>query len=903
VWPPMDATTSDAKLTPMMRQYFSVKSEHPSAIVLFRMGDFFETFFDDAKECARLLDLTLTARSKEKDVPMAGVPHHAVDGYVSRLIELGRTVVLVDQVEDPRQAKGLVKREVTDILSPGTFLDPGAPPRSSTFLVSLLAEDDRWALAALDLSTGEFSATFGEEDEALFDELERIGVREILVAESALESSRIERLKAEIPKAAITPVQDLSFESREARSALVRVFGDEERAALERVHDPRSLRAAGAAIAYVEKMQPRKGAMDARAPSLTHIRELRPYLPGDALVLDAEARAHLELFRAADGGRTGSLLGAIDQAITAMGGRLVARWLAYPLRDLEKIADRQDAIAALLAATSALDLLREELRGVSDIERLAGRAVLHRATPRDLGALRAALERAPKLLERVKAIGASRMLAEISATDRVEDVRDVLSSALVDSPPVDLEAGEIFRAGWDAELDRLSELARNGKGLIAAMEAEEKERTGISSLKVRYNRVFGYYIEVTRPNLKLVPTHYIRKQTTANGERFYTEALRDLETEVLSAEEKRIERTRTLFVDLVDRVAADARRLGRLARAIAELDALGGFASAAEKRGYVRPVVDDSGVIEIADGRHPVIELLSESLGERFVPNDLLLTPDKSLMIITGPNMAGKSTIMRQTALIVILAHMGVFVPAGSAHIGLCDRVFTRVGASDDLSRGRSTFMVEMMETARILRSATARSLILLDEIGRGTSTFDGLSIAWAVAEHLHDRVGAKTMFATHYHELTEIARDKPRATNQHVAVKEWNEQIVFLRKLLPGSTNRSYGVQVARLAGLPRVVVDRAKEVLARLEAQDLAAGDGSRIGADKSSRQLFLFTPQKSATDPDLEAIARRISALSIDDMTPRKALDELAELKEMLADPAERPKVARINKSESR
>jgi DNA mismatch repair protein MutS len=897
-----------ASLTPMMRQYFAVKAEHPNAIVLFRIGDFFETFYEDAEQAAKLLDLTLTARSKEKDrVPMAGVPHHAVDGYVSRLVELGKTVVLVDQVEDAKLAKGLVKREITDILSPGTFLDPNAPPRLATYLVALdLGAGKRagFGLAALDLSTGEFRATSGEDGDVLLEELLRLDMREIVISESRRSDERIARIEKELPKTAITAVAE-DFFSRRGRDALLHTFGQEELAALEKVHSREALAASGAALAYVEKLQPRKGQFDARAPVFFHLKELRPYVPGDSLVLDREARLHLELFRgSSDGGRRGSLLGAIDEAVTAMGGRTVVRWLAYPLVDRAAIARRQDAIGALVEVPSLLDRIRVELREIGDLERLVGRSVLHRATPRDLALLRSTLERAPLLLRAAEAASRgngelhdlipasdtapkSALLSAIASTDPAADVQDLLARALADEPPIDLDEGDIFRASWDAELDRLSALAKSGKDLIAKMEAEEKGKTGISSLKVRYNRVFGYYIEITKANLRLVPSHYIRKQTTANGERFYTEALQKLETEVLSAEEKRLERTRSLFVALVDEVAKEAKRLLGVARAIAELDALSGFAYLAEKRGWARPEIAEDGAIDIADGRHPVLELFSEELGERFVPNDLSISDERSLMIITGPNMAGKSTIMRQTALIVILAHMGVFVPAKSARIALVDRIFTRVGASDDLSRGRSTFMVEMNETARILRSATSRSLILLDEIGRGTSTFDGLSIAWAVAEYLHDRVGAKTLFATHYHELTEIARDKARAVNHHVAVKEWNEQIVFLRKLQPGSTNRSYGVQVARLAGLPKLVVDRAKEVLASLEAQALSAGDGSWASRRRAlDGQLFLFQePAKKEREKALEDVARALEAIEIDDITPRHALDELARLKTML------------------
>ncbi|MCK6552387.1 DNA mismatch repair protein MutS, partial [Myxococcota bacterium] len=833
-------------------------------------------------------------------------------------------------------------REITDIHSPGTFLDPNAPPRVPTYLVALeLASADKkrrkpgstaWGLAALDLSTGEFRATSGDEDELLMDELGRLGARELCISSERKGDARIERLQSELPKTALTWVHGDRYGAARAKDTVAKKLGADEVKALEPILGDEALVAAGIALGYVEETQAKAVAdgKEKREP-LRHVQELRPYLPGEALVLDLQARAHLELFRAAgDGGKRGSLIGAIDEAITAMGGRLLGRWLAYPLRESRAIHERQDAVAALVARPTSLDRMREALRAVADLERLVGRVVMQRATPRDLGVLRTTLEQVPVILAEARVASGldaggslrpgddgfaleaddpstprSELLSRLASADACTDVVEYLARALVDEPPVDLEAGDIFRAGFDLELDRLSELAKNGKSMIAAMEADEREKTGISSLKVRYNRVFGYYIEITRSNLKNVPSRYIRKQTTANGERYYTEALRELETEVLSAEDKRTTHTRKLFHELVERVGREVKRLRRLAEALATLDVLGGFARIAEQRSWTRPVVDDGGAIELVDGRHPVLEQLSADLGERFVPNDLVISGDKSLMIITGPNMAGKSTIMRQTALVVILAHMGAFVPAKSARIGLVDRIFTRVGASDDLSRGRSTFMVEMTETARILRSATRHSLILLDEIGRGTSTFDGLSIAWAVAEHLHDHVGAKTLFATHYHELTELCRDKPRSTNHHVEVKEWNDQIVFLRKLLPGPTNKSYGVQVARLAGLPKGVVERAKTVLASLEAQALAAGDASAVERfapvprprmRSKAAQLFLFgggPGDDEVSEPPAPAmlpvgsaeVIEALESMSLDDLTPRQALERLFELKDLL------------------
>ena len=921
----VDERLNAKKITPMMRQYLGVKKEHPGSVILFRMGDFFEAFYEDAEECARLLELTLTARSKEKDIPMAGVPHHAIDTYLARLIELGRTVVLVDQIEDPKQAKGLVRRAVTRVLSPGTFVDPHAPPRMVSYLVSIAFSPARgrkkgfgeWGLAALDLSTGEFRATSGPELEALLEELARLGTREVLVYEGLRGDEKLQRIQDALEKVTITYLGEASHSRQQATAALADTLGEDEVKGLKTTLPEVALVAAGRCLMYAKETQLRPEAVDLRGKaSLNHVESLRPYVPGEALVLDAQARDHLELFSSqGEGGTTGSLIGAIDEAVTSMGGRLLVRWLAYPLRDVWAIHDRQDAIAALLSAPTLLDQLRRALTQVSDMERLLGRVVMGRAGPRDLSALRAALFQAPAVLtcassaafgmdsippaisgksspEKLK----SAHLKGLAQVDDCADVLEAIDGALVEDPPNDL-TGQLFRDGFDSDLDELMDLSRNGKSKIAALEAKEKEQTGITSLRVRYNKVFGYYIEVTKTNLKLVPKRYVRKQTTVNSERFFTEELKELETKVLHAEERRISRTAELFNALLIKVSARVSHLRALSKTIAELDVLSSFAHLAEQRSWVRPVVDESTALDIQDGRHPVIEQLSTELGETFVPNDISICGDERLMIITGPNMAGKSTIMRQTALIAILAHMGAYVPAKSAKVGLLDRVFTRVGASDDLSRGRSTFMVEMNETARILRSATDRSLILLDEIGRGTSTFDGLSIAWAVAEYIHDKIGAKTLFATHYHELTEICRDKKHAINRHVAVKEWNEDIVFLRKLLPGATNRSYGVQVARLAGLPAAVITRARQVLDSLEAQALTAGDESavtylaksRAPTEKAKEQMHLFSVPpplpEPKVDPVVEEVVGMLEGMSVDDITPRQALDHLAALQEKL------------------
>ncbi len=922
---PEEAPGEGPERTPMMRQYLGVKDQHPDAIILMRMGDFFEAFYEDAKTISQLLDLTLTARSKEKDpTPMAGVPHHAVDGYIARLVELGKTVVLVDQVEDPRKAKGLVRREITRILSPGTFVDPGAPPRAVSYLVALsFAEHElppgaeapppepksaparakvqarrRFGLALLEVSTGEFRATSGEDADVLIDELRRLNPREIVVSEQFRGDLRLARIAAELPRVALTHAALSEPPKALAARALGERLGSDEATALSSILSEEAIQAAGLALDYAERTQLAAASFERQAGgNLGHVAELRPYVPGDALVLDPEAITHLELFRTqGDGSPAGSLLFALDEAVTAVGGRLLRRWLARPLVDLAEIRARQQAVADLVSAQGTLDELRAALREIYDLERLIGRVAMGRSTPRDLAALRSSLGQAPRILGLLRSAEALRasedlagaeppgLLARLASTDALPALAEMLTQTLVDDPSTELGTGRVFRTGFDPELDRLIALSERGKEVLLEIERRERERTGISSLKIRYNRVFGYFIEITKANLRAVPSDYIRKQTTAGGERYYTEELKTYEEQISSADDLRIERERELFQKVVRQVAAVAKGLMRLSHAIATADVLASLAYVAERRGYCRPEVDGGDRIEIGDGRHPVIERLAEGLGEAFVPNDLEIGDGERLMIITGPNMAGKSTIMRQTALLVLLAQMGSFVPAKRARVGLVDRIFTRVGASDDLSRGRSTFMVEMSETARILRAATRRSLILLDEIGRGTSTFDGLSIAWAVAEHIHDVIGAKTLFATHYHELTEICRDKPHARNFHVEVKEWKDRIVFLRKLVAGPTNRSYGVQVARLAGLPKPVVDRARAVLDSLEAQNL------RAGRDPSAHdgQLLLFgakTPIVASAPPPRDPISEALLALDLDELSPRQAYDQLRQWRDKL------------------
>jgi DNA mismatch repair protein MutS len=859
-----------------MRQYLDIKDQHPDAIVLFRLGDFYEMFFEDAVIGARLLDLALTTRDKGKDdaVPMCGVPHHAARVYIAKLTELGHNVVLCEQTEDPRLAKGLVKREVVRIVTPGVVLDDEVlDPKLPRYLAAVvpgprpaaggIPQGGSAGLAYLDATTGELCATELPLT-AVLDELVRVAPREVLAASALLgDTGPLAAIRARyrVPWNAAAIPDDAG-----ARSELGALA---PRDAADR---PLAVRAAAAAIAYARATQP-TGALP--------VVRLQLYQPSDSVVLDEAAIANLELTETLIGKRKqGSLLEVIDDTATAPGGRLLRRWLLYPLVDVAQIRRRQDAVAWLVERTALCDAIRRALSRIADLERLAGKAMLGVATPRDLGRLRDALANLPDLIalvrsgqDRPPALGVLGELPPVldlaACADRqLPELAGRLAAALVDEPPALLKDGSVIRAGYDATVDESRRLADGGKDEILAIEDREQKGSGIASLKVRYNRVFGYYIEVTKTHLTKVPSHYIRKQTIATGERFVTAELAELERRVLSAEDTLAAREAELFRAEVAAVAERARQIAAAGAALAVLDAASSLAAVAARRGYCRPVVDDGLALDIVDGRHPVIEAMLPA--GTFVPNDTRLDPNaEQLVLITGPNMAGKSTYMRQVVHIVLLAQIGGFVPARSATIGVCDRVFTRVGAADDLSRGDSTFMVEMRETASILAKATRRSLVVLDEVGRGTSTFDGVSIAWAVAEFLHDAIGARTLFATHYHELVALADSRPRVRNVSVAVREHKGEIVFLRRVVPGGANKSYGIDVARLAGLPRSVIARSRQIMSQLEG-------GSQLG---SSTQLSLLP---TAAPPP--AIAR-LAAIDVNRITPLEALQLLAELKNLV------------------
>ena len=869
-------------VTPAMRQYFEAKRQYRHAIVFFRMGDFYEMFYEDALVAARALDLTLTSRSKDSSgtaVPMCGFPYHAADGFIARLVKKGYRVAICEQVEDPKKAKGVVKREVVRVISPGTLSDAGyLDAREPSFLMAISPISGanhkavEYGVALLDLSTGEFDVAEynGPEGlQALQDEIAVLRPREIVVASGY-------DVKTEIPEVArlelpITEVDGWHFDLESARQTLLeqlRVssldgFGLERR--------PAAVAAAGALVRHLR---------DTQKAELAHVRSVRLKHAGDTLLIDPTTLKHLEVVEAMDGGRQGSLLHEIDRTVTAMGGRLLRAWLLRPLVVLERIRDRLDAVEELAIRSTDRAKVRDAFKGIQDLERMMSRIALSTAGPRDLAGLRASLAVVPRaslLLEDCEAPLVRSLRGEL---DELADVRGWIESTIADEPPALARDGGFVRDGVDPDLDDLRHISRSGRQVIAEMEERERTRTGISSLKIRFNRVFGYYIEISKSNLKSVPDDYLRKQTIAGGERFITPALKEYEEKVLGADEKILERELAMFEALRAKVAAEAPRVLDTARAIAALDVLAALAETASVCNYAKPHVSDSDELVGTDVRHPVVERLA---GGAFVANDIRLdTTLNQLVIITGPNMGGKSTYLRQVALLCLLAQTGSFVPAREAKVGIIDRLFARVGASDNIARGQSTFMVEMQETAQILNGATSRSLVVLDEIGRGTATFDGLSIAWSVAEFLakHGPARPKTLFATHYHELTDLADAFPGVINAHVAAREWKDDIVFLHKILPGRSDRSYGIQVARLAGLPPPVIARARDILHALEQDELSRGGRPAISGQRPApqAQLGLF----ESVSPAAERLRDRLREVDINRTTPLDALQLLQELK---------------------
>ncbi len=863
--------------TPLMRQWREAKLRHPDALLFFRVGDFYELFRQDAEEGSRLLGLTLTSRNNgaAAEVPMAGVPAKALDDYLGRLIKLGRRAAICDQVEDPATAQGIVRREVVETVTPGTVLHDGLlDARRNNFLVVLTpVSDGQVGLASADLSTGEFAVEcVGLE--TLSSELGRLGPAELLLPASMKDPSEDTGWSTRLSDATPTYRDDWIFDESVSRDELIARY---------RVHsldgmgfqstDGILVSAAGALVQYVREIQP-GGAAQLQRPTIRR--------PGSEMLLDEMTRRNLELIEPLRVGEDGgTLIDVLDDSVTAMGARLLRRWTLRPLVDPDPIWKRLEAVAELVDNREMRVELRDRLKGIQDIERLSGKVGAGRVGPRDLLALGRSLDALPGLLA-VSAEARASVLEELTtADDLLVDVADRIRACLADDAPQSLSEGGVVRSGFSSELDDLRETRDGAREFIASLQTRERERTGVGSLKVGYNRVFGYYLEVTKANLDRVPSDYVRKQTLTNAERYFTPELKQWEERVTSAEERILTLEARLFQELRDAIADHVPRLQRAGQRVAALDAVVTLAHVAVRRRYVRPEVHTGFELEIRGGRHPVVETMMPR--EEFIPNDVVLGDDGWMIILTGPNMAGKSTVLRQVGLIQLMAQIGSFVPADAARIPLCDRIFTRVGASDNLARGQSTFMVEMNESAAIVHGATSRSLVLLDEIGRGTSTYDGVSIAWAITEHLHEEVGAKTIFATHYHELTQLGDLLRGVKNMNVAVREAGEDIVFLRRLESGGADRSYGIQVARLAGLPRPIIRRALELLAELEGSHSGGGEGlGRRGVYRPRStpgldQLPLFVRE----DPVID----RIRGLEPDDMTPLEALSLLHSIRREL------------------
>jgi DNA mismatch repair protein MutS len=849
--------------TPLMRQYHAVKQQVPNALLLFRLGDFYELFYEDAITASRELEITLTARNKEKGqpIPMCGVPYHAAEGYLSRLIQKGYRVAICDQMEEAGPGKKLVKREVTRVVTPGTATESSLlRSHENNYLGSVFCNGSRAGLAHADITTGEFRATEIDVTDVNAT-LENLNVREVLAAESV----------AGLPGLR-TVIDDWIFGLDHADRALREHFRLLTLDGCGLSDRPLAVSAAGAILHYLHETQ--KSALD-------HLDRPTYYDRSDSMILDAVTVRNLELLEPLFAGESkeSTLIHVLDQTCTGMGGRLLRNRLLRPCLQLQEIEARLDAVQETLHATIARSEIRKLLAQVLDLERLLAKLTLGTAGPRELLALGRSLTVVPLLKDHISSFETARLRHIASELDEIPELRDRILNAIAEEPPASLADGGTIRSGYHTELDELRDTSRNSRQYIAQIETRERGRSGIQSLKVRFNNVFGYYIEITKANLHLAPGDYERKQTLVNAERFTTPELKELESKILDAEEKMLALEREIFQELRQFAAEHASRIRQTASAVAELDVTCTLALVAAENRYTRPGFSDSGEIRVVAGRHPVIEKLAEKEATRFIPNDLYFdTESQFIAVITGPNMGGKSTYLRQAASIVILAQMGSFVPADSAALSIIDRVFTRIGAADNLARGRSTFMVEMTETAVILNTATSRSLVVLDEIGRGTATYDGLSLAWAVIEHIHQRIRARTLFATHYHELTELADQLPGIRNLHVSVKEAGDQVIFLRKVEPGRADRSYGIEVARLAGLPVSVIERAREILALHERSEQAVTEELAPRGTPAPMQIQLFEPVNYQ-------IAERIRNLKVDELRPIEALQLLQQLQQEL------------------
>lgn len=867
-----------ADTTPLMEQYWAIKNKHKEQILFFRMGDFFELFYEDAKIASEVLGLTLTSRGHGTSgaVPLAGFPHHAIEGYLAKMVKAGYKVAICEQVEDPKKAKTIVKREVIEVVTPGTvFSDEMLESKQNNFLVSVYFKGEICGLAKADLTTGEFSVTeFSLKD--VQDNVLNSQPSEVLVSEE--QSDFLKKNVRNIINFTITRLEEWLFSYTFAYETLTRHFKTSSLKGFGCEDLDAGISAAGVLLHYLQEN---------KKSELSHIRKLSRTYPGQYMILDPATLRNLEILTTLMGERKeGSLISIIDRTITPMGGRLLRNWVQFPLRSVREINARLDAVEELFNSVDLRADLQKMLKSIGDLERLISKISARRGNGRDFNALKDSLLKLPEIKQILQKME-SRFLKRICDNlQPLQDTTDLIERAITDDPPITITEGGLIREGYNADLDEFRKIAFSGKKWIATLQEMEREKTGIPSLKVGYNKVFGYYIEVTKTHLTKVPESYIRKQTLVNAERYITPDLKEYEEKVLTAEEKMAALEYELFEDIRQKISDQSEVIQNNAHLIAQLDVVRSLSEVAEAENYVKPVINDGQTIEIKEGRHPVVENLLP-VGEQFIPNDTFLSTDKEqVLIITGPNMAGKSTYIRQVGLITLLAQMGSFVPAKSAVIGVVDRIFTRVGASDNLAGGESTFLVEMNEMANILNNATHESLILLDEIGRGTSTFDGLSIAWSVAEYLHNhpKVAAKTLFATHYHELTELALILPRVKNYNVDVKEWGDQIVFLRKIVAGGCDHSYGIQVARLAGLPEHVISRAREVLANLENDELTPSHqprlarSSKINQNNGSFQLDLFMRKEESR------FKQQLQEIDINNLTPLQALTKLAELKKM-------------------
>lgn len=892
-------TTSERTPTPAMQRYLEVKAQHPHAILLFRMGDFYELFYEDAVVASKAVGLTLTSRDKSSTnpIPMAGFPYHQLDGYLQKLVRAGFRAAICEQMEDPKLAKGPVKRDVTRVVTPGTLTEDSLlDPRESNFLACVFPTKEDCGLAWLEVSTGRFLMA-DLKPEHVVDEIARIRPAECIVPENSHDLPLMQSL-SQVGQMLVSDRPPWSFSLEQCKRLLLEQFQVRTLSGFDIDHDTPGVTAAGALLEYVRETQ---------KSGLGHITRLEPYRRGASLLIDEATRRSLELTRTLkDGQREGSLLAVIDETVTPMGARLLAEWLSNPLTDPARISLRLDAVQELVTDGSFCRELREQLQEAYDLQRLTARVATGRCSPRDLVCLARTLALLPKLKAKLSGRAARRLTELEGRLDLCPEIRSDIETALVEEPPMLTSDGGMIREGYNAQLDEWRDLARGGKDWITRYQADEIQRTGIPNLKVGFNKVFGYYLECTAVQAEKVPADYIRKQTLKNYERFITPPLKEYEEKVLRAEGQAVQLEQELFNALRDRVSMQSPRLREIAEILAEIDALAGLGTLAVRAGYCRPEITTDPVLDIREGRHPVLDRLKPS-GE-FVPNDVRMgrndgdskpstdsdpstsnsEPDDSelpaglMQLITGPNMAGKSTYIRQAALITVMAQMGSFVPAASARIGIADRVFARVGASDELGKGQSTFMVEMTETARILNSATKNSLVILDEIGRGTSTYDGISLAWAITEYLHDVTGCRTMFATHYHELTQLTQSLNQCANWNVAVREDADDVIFLHRIVPGAADKSYGIHVAQLAGVPRVVLDRAKIILQTLENDHVDEAGKTKVPSRRTQKkrefQLALFADEE-------HPLIDEIRQLNVNEMTPIAALQELHRLREQL------------------